>query len=458
MKAAASTDFRQELLASPYDTRMPVALQQVFGITNSVNVESYIDRGGLDNRLAYGLATTRHVAIHGDSKQGKSWLREQAIPAGSSIIVQCLVDTTPESILTSALGQLGVHATIKRTKGNELEGTLDLTGAGKLGWEWLAKLQTEGHIGGRATRVGGEEVEPIGQTPGDLSWVSNILRVSGRWLIVEDFHYLSEANQRAFAFMLKALGEYGVAILIVGIWPQDHLLTYYNGDLQGRLEDIPLQWSDGELLAVLEKGGKALNVRFNDLLSRQMVADAYGNVGLLQQLAEQLCIAHGVFGAQALEVELTLDGRLDTARSIVANSMRGRFKAFADNFVRGMRRMPQGLEVYRHILETASAVSDEALLEGIDSAELLGQIEQHDEAAIRASDLTQALDRIDRLQAKINVSPPVLTYNRDSRKLFLGDRSFLFFRQYGSPKWPWTEGSQIINDLAAQEPLALDFP
>jgi hypothetical protein len=29
--------------------------------------------------------------------------------------------------------------------------------------------------------------------------------------------------------------------------PQDHLLTYYNGDLDGRVEDIRLQWSPGEL-------------------------------------------------------------------------------------------------------------------------------------------------------------------------------------------------------------------
>ena len=59
------------------------------------------------------------------------------------------------------------------------------------------------------------------------------------------------------------------------------------------------------------------------------------------------------------------------------------------------------------------------------------------DATVRQSDLTQALDRVDRLQMKIGVRPQVLTYNRDRRRLFLADRSFLFYRQYGSPTWPW---------------------
>lgn len=114
--------------------------------------------------------------------------------------------------------------------------------------------------------------------------------------------------------------------------------------------------------------------------------------------------------------------------------MQGRFQTFADNFVRGMRRLPKGLEVYRHLLQAATDASDRELLEGIDSAELLKSILVHkDGAAIRASDLTQALDRIDQLQAKISITPLVLTYSKSSRKLSLADRAFLFFRRYGSP-------------------------
>ena len=137
--------------------------------------------------------------------------------------------------------------------------------------------------------------------------------------------------------------------------------------------------------------------------------------------------------------------------------MEGRFQTFADNFVRGMRRLPEGLEVYKYLLQAATDASDHALTEGIDSAALLAAIAEHGGQAIRPSDLTQALDRIDRLQVKIEVRPPVLTYSKAGRKLFLADRAFLFFRRNGEPRWPWTTGEpEITNDLSGGNPLIID--
>lgn len=91
--------------------------------------------------------------------------------------------------------------------------------------------------------------------------------------------------------MLKALGDYGVYVLVVGVWPDDHLLTYYNGDLDGRVEDLRLEWSTDELDEVLQRGGHALNIEFADDLRRELIADGFGNVGLVQRLAEHVCLA-----------------------------------------------------------------------------------------------------------------------------------------------------------------------
>ena len=38
--------------------------------------------------------------------------------------------------------------------------------------------------------------------------------------------------------MLKALGAYGLYLIVVGIRAQDHLLTYYNDDLTGLLRHL----------------------------------------------------------------------------------------------------------------------------------------------------------------------------------------------------------------------------
>jgi len=273
------------------------------------------------------------------------------------------------------------------------------------------------------------------------------------------FHYVSESRRQELAFILKALGDYGVGVIVVGIWPQDHLLTYYNGDLDGRVEDIRLEWSPEELEQVLLQGSEALNLTMTPGLRAALVEDAYGNVGLLQRLAEQVCIAENIGSrcdrSRALDVGLSLD----SAREVVAESMNQRFEAFADGFVRGMKRMTEGLEVYKHLLRTFTHADDADLLSGIDSKELLTRINS-DEEKIRQSDLTQGLERIDRLQVKIEVQPIVLAYSRSRRRIYLADRAFLFFRKYGKPTWPWDEDETFrssIDAMPEQEPLDLDL-
>jgi hypothetical protein len=437
-----------------------VKLNEVFGISSKVDSASYVDRGGLDQRFQRALDSDRHIAVHGGSKQGKSWLRVRGLPDDKTLLVQCTPSATAASIFAEALGRIGVNALLSMSKTRDVSGSLDFTGAAELG-ALVAKVKLQGAGSWNKGASTTEEVAPIGRTVADLLWVCITIKASGRRLVLEDFHYLSEATQRELAFLFKAMGEYGLNVVVVGVWPRDHLLAYYNGDLEGRVEDIHLSWSDPELHRVLDQGSRTLNIRLSPQIATQMVRDAYGSVGLLQRLAEQLCNAEQVFQTHSgIRVkELTTGARYLEARSEVARQMQGRYQTFADNFVRGMRRLPSGLEVYKHILQTATEAPESELVQGIDSAVLLQRVLDHEGAdAIRASDLTQALERIDRLQLKIGVNPLVLTYNRSDRRLFLADRSFLFYRLHSSQRWPWSDGEpEIVNDLYVQEPLDLDF-
>ena len=369
------------------------------------------------------------------------------------MLVQCQPESTPESVFVEALGQLDVYAEIKRSGTSHVQGHIDLAASGELGNFLLGKAKLEASAGGEAGKDDTVDHEPVGRTPANLAWIARILLASGKRLVVEDFHYVTEVNRKVFAFMLKALGDYGVHVIVVGIWPDDHLLTYYNGDLDGRIEDIHLRWEEDDLSSVLSQGAQELNVRIDPAIKAALVADAYENVGLVQRLAEALCISAGVLATQAQETEIADPAHLEAARTRVSRSMDARYNAFADNFVRGMKRMTEGLEVYKHMLRAFTACSPTELLEGIDSRELLSRIEKAGpKPAIRQSDLTQALARVDRLQVKIGVRPLVLTYSRDRRRLFLADRSFLFYRQYGSPTWPWEKDESWTAAIAAALP------
>jgi len=351
-----------------------VSLHEVFGIAEHVNEYSYVDRGGLDGQVRYSLNSERHVAIHGASKQGKSWLRARMLPVNSFVLVQCQAGMNTESLFTDALGAVGVRAELRRTSGSEFEGTLDFRGSGSVGMHLLGKLGLEVGGGTKGARSKSTESRPVGQAPGNLWWVARTILAAQKRLVIEDCHYLSNACLQELSFVMRALGGYGLHLQIAGIWPQDHLLTYYNGDLVGRVDDIHLAWTDIELDAVLRAGSRALNIEMSTNLRRMLVNDAAGNVGLLQQLAEAICREEGIFSSQGTSQYLTPGPSLERARTAVAESMRGRFEAFAENFDNGARSVYAGVPEPLVILKTLIGCSDEELLRGVQSDDLRERI------------------------------------------------------------------------------------
>lgn len=435
----------------------PTRLTDVFGIRVHVDTASYVDRGQLDERLRSLLTADRHIVIHGDSKQGKSWLRSRLLEPDETMLVQCQPGQTPEQLLTEALGTLNIRAEINRKTVGGYEGGLEIEANADLGIKILAKLGIVAKTTGKLSKQNEIDTAPVGRTPADLNWVAKVIAASERRLVLEDFHYISEQHRQEAAFVIKLLGDYCVFVIIVGVWPNDHLLSYYNGDLEGRIEDIHLTWSSRELEQVLNLGATQLGISFSPGVREALVADAYGNVGLLQRLAESLCREEGVLARRSDALFITVSDSLGRARAAVASSMRGRYESFADSFVLGLRRLREGLEVYRYILQVVTEATDEDLQAGLQREELLQRINAIVPSKIRRSDLTNALQRLERLQIKIGLRPLVLTYSRSSQKLWVVDKSFLFFRKYGEPHWPWEEPDfHLINDLASSNPLDIN--
>ena len=65
---------------------------EVFGISPTILADSYVDRGNLDKEISRKLRRPIHLALRGESKCGKSWLRQKNIP--NAIVVQCRLKTT----------------------------------------------------------------------------------------------------------------------------------------------------------------------------------------------------------------------------------------------------------------------------------------------------------------------------------------------------------------------------
>ena len=90
------------------------ATSDVFGVSNEILPDSYVDRGQLDERIQLLLGRRNHIALRGESNCGKSWLRQKNIP--NAITVQCRLKKMVADLYVDALSQLEINSQSKKAK------------------------------------------------------------------------------------------------------------------------------------------------------------------------------------------------------------------------------------------------------------------------------------------------------------------------------------------------------
>ena len=424
---------------------MPKRISEVFGVSSQVLPDSYVDRGSLDERLGGLLQANQiHIALRGPSKSGKSWLRRTVLV--DPIVVQCLHRKTCSDLYTDALSQLGVDLQVEKTHSSSFKGTIKATG--EAGSKLLSKLGLE--ISGEKEGSNTVKSKPVGRDINDLRFVADIIRESGRRLVIEDFHYLSRAERQAFAFDLKAFWDWGVQIVIIGVWSEDNLLLTLNPDLTGRIEELTIEWNIKDLGRVLDKGGNALNIRFDDPLRGALIEAAYGNAGQLQTLVVRaftdLKIAEGAPSySRFIETSVA-----DNAAMEYAEQLNPRYQAFARNVASGIRKRTKSTNIYAHTMAVIMSASDSELIRGLPTSSIYERAKAR-QSRIQLGNLRSVLSRIETLQVDKDGRGLVLAYD-EKRGVSVVDRQLLLYRRFATVNWPWEE----IIDASAEEALEAD--
>ena len=411
-------------------TPKKLKLSEVFGVSTDIPQYTYVDRQNLDEKFEHYLGSQKHIVIHGASKQGKTCLRKKNTNLTNSIVVQCLPSMqSADELWASALHQMGIKeiVTVTAEKKSEtaLGGGLDSKVSALIFGSVSAKVDASVTDSENEVR----EEEAI-RAQSNLPRLAESLRSSNIHLTLEDFHYLPEVVRKEVAFGLKALYEEKAYVIIIGIWSEQNLITYYNGDLTGRIEEFDLVWNGAELGDVLAKGEGALNIEFAPGLKSQMIEACFGNVGLLQRLAEKICLEEGIFETQPEKKVISNVGSLKSAKDHIIKDTRQRYIRIAAAFREGLKT-GSILHLYARVYnEIIRAADDELIDSGISVSDLLTRIQKAAKVQIRASDLTQVLDRIEKLQASRHITPLLISYSKSVKKVFLNDREFLFYRKF----------------------------
>ena len=397
-------------------------LNEVFGITSSIPKYTYVDRAQLDNKFKYFLNNEKHIVIHGASKQGKTVLRKKHLFQDSTVVIQCSSNSNIENIYSEILRKLNCQLVqnYSESKTIEAQGKFSLLGGG------YKNNQTTNY-------------SPVGNNLNNLSLISEEIKNKKTRVIIEDFHYLPEEEKKRLAFDLKVFWDNSVFFIIVGVWPEDNLLLYYNGDLSGRLNEIDVKWTNEELEEVLSKGERVLNIKFSTQIRKFLIRDSNQNVGLLQRIAEKLCLASGVLEYQQRPNTISNENSYANCRKSICDEESPRYRQFTEVVSRGFSN-GQNCKIYQYIIRACiEFCSDKELCQGIHRDSIFNLIKEKIDLEILKRNINNALSKINKLQIDGQISPLVFSYNPDLQIVQLVDRKLLFYRKWGNPNWSWSE-------------------
>jgi hypothetical protein len=416
--------------------------KDVFGITTELRPGAYVDRGQLDEKLRRYLDRDQHLALRGSSKSGKSWLRQRILP--DAIVIQCRYGHSVIELYKLALNELGLRLEVTSTSTSSFEGSISADA--EVGIKLLAKVRAS--LGLKAAKSETTTSEPAMAAVNDLQVIAQLIKLSGRRLVIEDFHYLAISERKWLASDLKAFWEYGLYVVVIGIWSQNNMLLNFNPDLRGRLREVPISWTEDELREVLEKGSADLKLEFSKEITSRLTKDSYGNVGILQALTLGLLDEVGVTEEQATLTAVSDTEALDWASMEYSEQLVPVFQAFATNVAAGIRKRKNATAIYAHALAAVIEQEDAALIAGV-SVDSIYEIAHEREPRIQKGNLKTALGNLESLQVDEEARGLVLAFNPTQYEVTVVDRDLLFYRKYQTVQWPWAD---LVRESKASEP------
>lgn len=425
-------------------------LSEVFGVSNK-EILSYVERPEVDEVFLRALADQKHIVIYGASKQGKSSLMGRHLKDSEKITVHCGTNSDTEVLYRSFLRQIGVEiqTNSETAKKTGATGTLRTKVSAFLPF-LKSDVEAEGGAShSREQTITRSSIEVdlgVAQDVGEL-----ILKTksSSKLFVIENFHYLSEDVQKRLAFDLRTFEEMQIRFAILGVWKEKNRLSQFNGDLLGRVLEVPVDpWSDKDFYRVISEGSKHLNISIDTTIQNQIVSTSFGSVGVVQELTKLAVSRHGIQDTQRSLVNLTQESALRSAEQDCLREYQSRHQRSLESIASSFRQRRPSDEynafyLNYYIVQAILSAPLSQLLDGIERKWIEDEVKKNHSKKARSIDnnITRALKKISRLQQEKSISPPIFDYDTVDKRLRIIDSTFFFFFKHAD-----------INSIKAEIP------
>ena len=423
----------------------------VFGVRSKL-IKSYIERESVDKAFREALTDGNEVIVYGSSKQGKTSLILNNLKEEQYVKVECSPQTQPVDIYKSILRQIGIKFIESETTEDKYEHGGKVSAGFKIKIPFIGDTATSAEIVDKAiSGVTKKEayVEYNLELAQDVSEILKQHKIK-KYLILENFHYLTLEVQEALAYDLRVFQDQGIIFIILGIWREANRLVQFNGDLLDRITEIPVEpWSVEDFKKVIIKGASLLNVDFSDI-ENQIISGSFDSIGVVQELLKYSCISANI------------NQTCDTKQKLTAENLKEAIEKKTTEYgVRHIRNFESFVDIARKTSNQSGKLSlafpyyfiklllttDFSSIEaGLLRSTLLDEIRKmhHRSDDVRSGDLGAFLHNITQHQINKKIQPPFVDYDRGGKVMKIIDSSLYFFLRHCDIK-------KILDDL--QDPF-----
>ncbi len=251
---------------------------------------------------------------------------------------------------------------------------------------------------------------------------------------------MSTEDRRGFAFDLKALWDYGVFIVIIGVWSETiccfTLILISRGEWWRFRSIGPARI----LCASWKKVGSALHIEFDAKLCERLVSVAYANAGLLQQLTVLTLDDARIHEGGSFLSTKKVGGleHVENGSMAYAEQLNPVYQQFAKRVAAGMRTRSNATGIYAHAMAVIMDASDEELIKGLHARQIFERAVTR-QPRIQYSNLKTILDKLPSLQVDEDGRGLILGYSPATEEITIVDRQLLLYRRFSTVKWPWED-------------------
>jgi len=412
--------------------------QNVFGVSSGV-VESYIERDEVDGSFRSALESRKQIIVYGSSKQGKTALLNKQLKPESQLVYQCAPDTEKRDVYASILRNSGVQIMTESSEQTSDYGTIVSKISTKVKIPIFADLGggVEATKGGERTRK--QEYRTIEYNLNLAADVAELLREINfnKYIVLENFHYLSQEVQEKLAYDLRIFQELGIRFVILGIWRERNRLIQFNGDLQDRVVEVAVEpWDNHDFHRVIEKGSMLLNVDFSEVETK-IIDSSFDSIGVLQELCNRSCMSAGVAESSPRTVRI-LNQHLEEAIRKKLDDYSSRhlraLESFAESSRRTSERMPLFIPFYFLVVLLTSDF--DKIMDGFKRSDIQREIIRihHRSEDVRPSDMSNFLNTMAKYQIRKQINPPLFDFDVSISTVKIIDSTLYFFLRNSDPR------------------------